>query len=156
MRTSEFISAKLTGWGISHQTGVAGTGIIALIEGKNPGKRCIALRADMDALPIQEQNETTYRSQNDGVMHACGHDVHSSCLLGAARILNDLRHEWEGTIKLIFQPGEEKHPGGASLMIEAGVLEKSPARCDLCIACIPASAIGHRRFPCRTIYGQCR
>jgi len=122
-KTAAFVSAKLTEWGIKHQTGVAGTGIVGLIEGKNPGKRCIALRADMDALPIQEQNEAPYCSQNDGIMHACGHDVHTSCLLGAAKILNDLRSEWEGTIKLIFQPGEEKHPGGASLMIAAGVLE---------------------------------
>ncbi len=122
-KTSAFISGKLAEWGITHQRGVAGTGIVALIEGRNPGKRCIALRADMDALPIQEKNDTAYRSQNAGIMHACGHDVHSSCLLGAARILNDLKQEWEGTIKLIFQPGEEMHPGGASLMIKEGVLE---------------------------------
>lgn len=121
--TMAFISGKLTEMGIEHQTDVADTGIVALIKGKNPGKKCIALRADMDALPIQEANDTAYRSQNDGVMHACGHDVHSSCLLGAARILNEMRDEFEGTIKLIFQPGEEKHPGGASLMIAAGVLE---------------------------------
>ncbi|HEY1030640.1 MAG TPA: M20 family metallopeptidase [Flavipsychrobacter sp.] len=122
-KTAEFISGKLTAWGIKHQTGVAGTGIVALVEGKNPGKHCIALRADMDALPIQEANDTPYRSKNDGVMHACGHDVHSSCLLGAAKILHELKEEFEGTIKLIFQPGEEKHPGGASLMIAAGALE---------------------------------
>lgn len=121
--TAAFIGARLTDWGIKHTTGVAGTGVIGIIEGKNPGKRCIALRADMDALPIHEANDTEYRSQNDGVMHACGHDVHSSCLLGAARILNDIKDEWEGTIKLIFQPGEEKHPGGASLLIAEGVLE---------------------------------
>lgn len=121
--TSAFISAQLTNWGIKHQTGIAGTGVAGIIEGKNPSKRCIALRADMDALPIQEANDTDYRSQNAGIMHACGHDVHSSCLLGAARILNEIKDEFEGTIKLIFQPGEEKHPGGASLMIEAGVLE---------------------------------
>lgn len=121
--TASFISKKLTEWGIKHQAGVAGTGVVGLLEGRNPGKRCIALRADMDALPIQERNDTPYRSQNDGVMHACGHDVHSSCLLGAAKILHELRDEWEGTIKLIFQPGEEKHPGGASLMIKDGVLE---------------------------------
>ncbi|WP_276133999.1 M20 metallopeptidase family protein [Polluticoccus soli] len=121
--TSAFISDKLTSWGIQHNTGIAGTGIVALIHGKNPNKKCIALRADMDALPIYEKNDVSYRSKNDGVMHACGHDVHSSCLLGAARILHELRDEWEGTIKLIFQPGEEKHPGGASLMIEAGVME---------------------------------
>ncbi len=121
--TAEFISGKLTEMGISHTTGVAGTGIVALIEGRNPGKKCVALRADMDALPIQEKNETAYCSKNDGVMHACGHDVHSSCLLGAAHILNDIKDSFEGTVKLIFQPGEEKHPGGASLMIKDGVLE---------------------------------
>ena len=121
--TSRYVSAKLTGWGMPHTTGVADTGIIVLIEGKNPGKRCIALRAELDALPIKEANDITYCSQNDGVMHACGHDVHTSCLLGAARILHDLKDEWEGTIKLIIQPGEEKHPGGASLMIKAGALE---------------------------------
>jgi amidohydrolase len=121
--TASFIAQKLSDWGIKHQTGVAGTGILGIIEGRNPGKRCIALRADMDALPIQEANDTPYRSQNEGIMHACGHDVHSSCLLGAAKILHELRDEWEGTIKLLFQPGEEKHPGGASLMIKDGVLE---------------------------------
>jgi hippurate hydrolase len=121
--TSAYVAAKLAEWGITHTTGVANTGILAIIEGKNPGKKCIALRAELDALPIQEANDTTYRSQNNGVMHACGHDVHTSCLLGAARILHDMRHEWEGTIKLIIQPGEEKHPGGASLMIKAGALE---------------------------------
>ncbi len=122
-KTAEFISGKLTEWGISHETGVAGTGVIGLIKGRNPDKKCIALRADMDALPIQEANDIPYKSTNDGVMHACGHDVHSSCLLGIARILNDLKDEWEGTVKLIFQQGEEKLPGGASLLIKAGVLE---------------------------------
>lgn len=122
-KTAAFISQQLSNWGIKHQTGVAGTGIVALIEGRNPIKKCVALRADMDALPILEANDTSYRSKNEGVMHACGHDVHSSCLLGAAKILHELKDEFEGTIKLIFQPGEEKHPGGASLMIAAGVLE---------------------------------
>lgn len=121
--TSAYVAAKLTEFGITNFRSIAGTGIVALIEGKNPEKRCIALRSDLDALPIKEENTTSYCSQNDGVMHACGHDVHTSCLLGAARILNDLRHEWEGTVKLIFQPGEEKHPGGASIMIAEGVLE---------------------------------
>lgn len=121
--TTKFVSGKLTEYGIPHQTGVAGTGIVALIEGRNPQQRCIALRADLDALPIQEANEVPYKSKHAGVMHACGHDVHTTCLLGAAKILNKLKEEFEGTIKLIFQPGEEKHPGGASLMIKAGVLE---------------------------------
>ncbi len=122
-KTSAFVSEILDSRGIKHQCGIAGTGIVAVIEGKNPGKRCIALRADMDALPIQEANNVPYRSQNKGVMHACGHDVHTSCLLGAAHILFDLRNEWEGTVKLLFQPGEEMNPGGASLMIIDGALE---------------------------------
>ena len=120
--TSVFIQQKLAGWQIPF--GVkATTGVIGLIEGKNPSKRIIALRADMDALPILEANEVDYRSKNTGVMHACGHDVHTTCLLGAAKILNDLKDEWEGTVKLIFQPGEEKNPGGASILIGEGVLE---------------------------------
>jgi amidohydrolase len=96
---------------------------VASITGKNPGKKVIALRADMDALPIIEQNDVHYKSKNPGVMHACGHDVHTSSLLGASRILNEIRDSFEGTVKLIFQPGEEKIPGGASLMINDGVLE---------------------------------
>lgn len=121
--TAKFISGKLNELNIEHATGVAGTGIVALIKGRNPETKCIALRADMDALPISEANEVSYKSRNEGIMHACGHDVHSTCLLGAARILSELKDQFEGTIKLIFQPGEEKHPGGASLMITAGVLD---------------------------------
>lgn len=108
--TAEFIIEKLADKGIKYEKGVAGTGIVALIEGKNPTKKCIALRSEMDALPIPEANEVAYRSLNEGIMHACGHDVHSACLLGAAYILQDMREELEGTIKLIFQPGEEKNP----------------------------------------------
>ena len=121
--TSRYVAAQLAALGIEHQHGVADTGVVALIRGKNPRKRIIALRGDMDALPIREANEVPYKSQNDGVMHACGHDVHTSSLLGTARILHELRAHWEGTVKCIFQPGEEKLPGGASLMIKAGVLE---------------------------------
>ncbi|MBC7773990.1 MAG: amidohydrolase [Phycisphaerae bacterium] len=123
VETGKFVAAQLSTLGIEHQHGVAENGVVALIKGKNPRKRTIALRADMDALPIQEANKVPYKSQNDGVMHACGHDVHTSSLLGTVRILNELRSEFEGTIKCIFQPGEEKLPGGASLMIKAGVLE---------------------------------
>jgi hippurate hydrolase len=93
------------------------------LKGKNPDKKTIALRADIDALPIKEANSVSYKSVNEGIMHACGHDVHTTCLLGASKILNELKSEWEGTIKLIFQPGEEKNPGGASLLIKEGVLE---------------------------------
>lgn len=121
--TAKFIAAKLSEWGIEHQTGLAGTGIVAILYGQNPTSRVIALRGDMDALPIEEKNETPYVSKNKGVMHACGHDVHSTCLLGTAQILQELKDHWQGTIKLIFQPGEEKHPGGASLLIKEGVLQ---------------------------------
>jgi amidohydrolase len=109
-------------WGFQYEI-KAGTGVLGTIEGKNPGKRVIALRADMDALPIQEENELAYKSQNKGVMHACGHDVHTTILLGASKILQELKNEWEGTIKLLFQPGEERNPGGASYMIRDGALE---------------------------------
>src|SRR6186713_346446 len=119
--TSKYIQHQLTGMGIPYQV-MAGTGVVGLIRGRNPEKRTIALRADMDALPIREENDIPYKSQNEGVMHACGHDVHTTILLGAARILHTLRDQWEGTVKLIFQPGEEKNPGGASLMIREGVL----------------------------------
>ncbi len=102
---------------------LANTGVVALIEGKNPQKKVVGLRADMDALPIVEVNDgRPYRSKKEGVMHACGHDVHTTSLLGAATILNELRNDFEGTVKLVFQPGEEKLPGGASLMITDGVL----------------------------------
>ncbi|MEO5649597.1 MAG: M20 family metallopeptidase [Ginsengibacter sp.] len=120
--TSKYVQGKLMDYGIGFEV-MATTGVIGIIKGKNPGKRIIALRADMDALPITEQNDLEYRSKNEGVMHACGHDVHTTCLLGAAKILNELKEDWEGTIKLIFQPGEEKNPGGASLLIKEGVLE---------------------------------
>ena len=120
--TSILVQQKLTSWGIPFEV-KATTGVVGLIKGKNPDKRIIALRADMDALPIKEENEVSYRSVNAGIMHACGHDVHTTCLLGAAKILNNLKDEWEGTVKLIFQPGEEKNPGGASLMIKEGVLD---------------------------------
>lgn len=121
--TSKYLSEQLSKHGIEHTSGVVGTGIVAIIKGKNPGKKCILLRGDMDALPITEKNEVAYRSLNEGVMHACGHDVHSTCALGAAIVLNSLKDTFEGTVKIIFQPGEELLPGGASLMIKEGILE---------------------------------
>jgi amidohydrolase len=121
-KTSAFIQEKLTEFGIPFEV-KAQTGVIGLIEGKNPGKKVVALRADMDALPIQEENDLSFKSTIPGVMHACGHDVHTACLLGAAKILQTTKENWEGTVKLIFQPGEEKNPGGASLLIKEGVLE---------------------------------
>jgi hippurate hydrolase len=121
--TSAFIRQKLDEFGVPYRADVAGTGVIALIEGKNPGKRTIAIRADIDALPIHEANNVPYKSKHEGVMHACGHDVHTTCVLGATKILQQLKDEFEGTVKVLFQPGEEKHPGGASLMIRDGALE---------------------------------
>ncbi len=125
--TSKYVKIALENIGISKIEHKANTGLVALIEGKNPSIKTIALRADMDALPIKELNNVAYKSKNEGVMHACGHDVHTSCLLGAAQILFSLRNEFEGTIKLIFQPGEEKLPGGASMMIKEGVLKNPDA-----------------------------
>lgn len=122
-QTAAFISQQLTTWGITHTTGIAGTGIIGVLEGKMPGKRCIAIRAELDALPIPEANDVPYKSSREDLMHACGHDVHVTCLLGVLRILSQHKEEWEGRIKFIFQPGEEKHPGGGSMMIAEGVLE---------------------------------
>lgn len=120
--TAKVIRDFLMSCGIEHET-VAETGVVAIIKGRNPEKKTIALRADIDALPIQERNDVSYCSSVPGVMHACGHDAHTTMLLGAAKILNQLKDEFEGTIKLIFQPGEEKLPGGASIMIENGVLK---------------------------------
>lgn len=121
-QTSAFIKEKLTAWGIDFQE-MANTGVVGLIKGEKPSDQVIALRADMDALPIHEANDKPYKSKNEGVMHACGHDVHSSSLLGTAYILNELKAEFGGTIKLVFQPAEEILPGGASIMIKEGVLE---------------------------------
>lgn len=120
-KTSDFIKENLKSMEIPF-TEIINTGIIGIIEGKNPGKT-IALRADMDALPIQETNEVQYKSIIPGIMHACGHDVHTASLLGASGILKKLSESFNGTIKLFFQPGEEKLPGGAKLMIEAGALK---------------------------------
>jgi len=123
LNTSAFVAGKLSEYGIPFKTGIGGNGIVATIEGHNPAIRTIALRADMDALQIQETSEVAYKSQNPGVMHACGHDVHMACLLGTARILNKMKSSFEGSIRLIFQPSEEKFPGGAIAMIKDGVLE---------------------------------
>ena len=121
--TMAFIAEKLTAYGIPFTSGIAGTGLVALIEGQDPNSKITALRADMDALPIQEVSGREHGSVNAGVMHACGHDAHTASLLGAANILMQTRDKWKGTVKLIFQPGEEKLPGGASLMIKDGALQ---------------------------------
>ena len=125
--TSKFVTAQLDKWGVPYKNGFVETGIVAHIEGKNPSSKVIALRGDMDALPIIEANDVPYKSKNEGVMHACGHDVHTSCVMGVAKTLHSLRDEFEGTVKIIFQPGEERLPGGASLMIKEGALENPKA-----------------------------
>lgn len=146
-KTAEFVADTLKKYGITPQEGIAGTGVTAIIAGKNPNSKVIALRADMDALPITEANEVPYKSTNQGVMHACGHDAHTTSLLGAAKVLNQLKEEFEGTVKLIFQPGEEKAPGGASLMIKEGVLQ-NPAPAHVIgqhvMPMIPAGKVGFR------------
>ena len=143
--TSAFVQQKLQSWGIPFVV-MAKTGVVGLLKGKNPDKRVVALRADMDALPITEENDIAYKSVKPGVMHACGHDVHTTCLLGAAKILNELKDEWEGTVKLIFQPGEEKNPGGASLMIADGVLENPKPGKIIALHVHPGLEVGRLSF----------
>lgn len=143
--TSRFVQQQLKNFDIDYEV-KATTGVIGLIEGKNPGKRIVALRADMDALPIIEENDVPYKSKNEGVMHACGHDVHTTCLLGAARILKETQQQWEGTVKLIFQPGEEKNPGGASLLIKEGVLENPKPSAIFGLHVHPGLQVGRMSF----------
>ena len=135
--TADYIAKYLDSQNISYTKGVAKTGILGVIEGRNPQKRVVALRADMDALEIVEQNLVPYKSMNKGVMHACGHDVHMASLMGTLSILNELKDEFEGSIKFIFQPSEEKYPGGASVMIKEGVLENPK----------PDAILGQHVFP---------
>ena len=127
--TSKYIQSVLKKHDIPFTTGHVETGIIATIKGKNPYTKEILLRADLDALPITEDNNVEYKSKNEGVMHACGHDFHSASLIGTALILNELKEDFNGTIKFVFQPGEEKLPGGAKLMIEGGLLNNKPQAC---------------------------
>lgn len=134
--TVKYVTSQLAGMGLQ-VTPMATTGLVVNIEGKNPSSKTVALRADMDALPITEANEVSYKSKNPGVMHACGHDVHTSSLLGTAKILAALKSEFEGTVRLLFQPGEEKNPGGASYMIRDGALQNPT----------PTSIIGQHVFP---------
>lgn len=143
--TSAFVRRQLDAYDIPWKI-MADTGVVGIIEGKNPLSRVVALRADMDALPIQEENQVPYRSVHPGVMHACGHDVHTSCLLGAARILSETKDVWEGTVKLIFQPGEERNPGGASIMIKEGVLDSPKPSCIVGLHVNPQLETGKLSF----------
>ena len=143
--TAAFVSEKLKSWGIQCWD-IAQTGVVALIEGGQPGGKVVALRADMDALPILECNDVPYKSTRDGIMHACGHDVHTTCLLGAARILQETRDQWAGTVKLIFQPGEEKNPGGASILIKEGILQNPAPQAILALHVNPSLEVGKLSF----------
>lgn len=135
--TVKYVAEQLRSFGLTSLQEMATTGLVTDIKGRNPEKKTIALRADMDALPIIEANDVPYKSKNQGVMHACGHDVHTSSLLGTAKILHEVKDQFEGTVRLIFQPGEEKNPGGASYMIRDGVLENPR----------PSGIIGQHVFP---------
>jgi amidohydrolase len=137
VNTSKYVAQTLRSFGLEPVEGIATTGVLVEVKGKNPDKKLVALRADMDALPIKEANQVPYRSKVEGVMHACGHDVHTSSLLGTARILSEIKDHFEGTVRFLFQPGEEKNPGGASFMIRDGALENPR----------PASIIGQHVFP---------
>lgn len=142
--TMEFVCGVLSEYGISFQKGVAQTGVIAVIRADHhdPLLPCLALRADLDALPIQEQNDVPYKSQNPGWMHACGHDVHTSILLGTAVLLQANRQQLKRPVKLIFQPGEEQNPGGASLLINAGVLENPTVEALVALHVYPELPVG--------------
>lgn len=125
IQTSKFIRQNLDKWKISYTYPFVKHGILAGIEGENPKGKTIALRSDMDALPINEETKLDFSSMNKNIMHACGHDIHMACLLGAIRILNEMKNKFQGKILFIFQPGEEKLPGGAKLMLEEGLFEKN-------------------------------
>ncbi|MFZ9939486.1 MAG: M20 metallopeptidase family protein [Bacteroidia bacterium] len=136
-QTAAYVAGRLDEMGIPYQKGIGGHGLVAHIRGRNPDRALVALRADMDALPIQEENEVEYRSKRPGMMHACGHDAHTASLLGVAGILTRLTDAFEGTVRLIFQPAEERLPGGASLMIRDGVLQNP----------VPSAVVGQHVMP---------
>lgn len=144
--TSEFVCSVLDKHHIPYTKGYVKTGIIALIKGKNPNSKTILLRADLDALPIDEKNDVVYKSKHQGVMHACGHDVHTASVLGTAIILNQLKEEFEGTVKIMFQPGEEVLPGGSSLMIKEGVLQNPQVNQAIAQHVFPSMEVGKVGF----------
>jgi len=143
--TSEYIRNILDDWGIEYKFPIVKTGILARIKGNNPGKR-IAVRSDMDALPITEHSGLDYQSQHPGVMHACGHDVHMTCLLGTIRVLDQLKDHIHGEVLFIFQPGEERIPGGAKLMLEEGIFEGQYPDMIIAQHVLPDMKAGHVGF----------
>lgn len=144
--TGAYIAEQLRGLGIGVREGVAGTGVIGMVQGAGPGQGCICLRADIDALPIQEANTCDYRSVNDGVMHACGHDAHTAMVLGAGAVLHELRDRWSGTVHLLFQPGEEKIPGGATLVLNEDALRDPRPTLIIGQHCTPELELGKLGF----------
>lgn len=154
--TMNFVAEKLATLGIPYEKNIGGTGIVALIEGvHHQGMNCIALRADLDALPISEENEVDYKSSKPGIMHACGHDVHTSILLGTAEILNELKDQLKQPVKLIFQPGEEKNPGGATYMIRDGALEKPKVDKIFALHVFPDLPVGELGFRAGRYMASC-
>jgi len=147
-KTMEYVSSILTNLGIEHETGIGTTGVVGVIRADHhtADMKCIGLRADLDALPIHEENDIACKSKNDGIMHACGHDVHTAILLGAAEIIHELRNELPAPVKLIFQPGEEKNPGGATLMLKDGVLENPPVSEMVALHVFPDMEVGKVGF----------
>lgn len=148
--TSNYIKSILKSWDINFLDGYANTGILVNLEGKEPSSRVIALRADFDALPILEENDVEYKSKNEGIMHACGHDAHTASMLGALKILHKTKDHWRGTIKFIFQPAEERLPGGAKQMIEEGVLENPNVQHVIAQHVLPDLEVGKVGFRCGT------
>lgn len=140
--TMEYVADKLRSFGIEPRVGVAKTGVSAIIKGNNPDSYCVALRADYDALPIKECTGLAFSSENDGVMHACGHDMHTASLLGAAKILADIKNEIEGSVMLIFQPSEEMYPGGAYMMMEDGLFSEVMPDEIFAFHCLPEMDCG--------------
>ena len=148
--TSNYIKSILKSWDINFLDGYANTGILVNLEGKEPSSRVIALRADFDALPILEENDVEYKSKNEGIMHACGHDAHTASMLGTLKILHKTKDHWRGTIKFIFQPAEERLPGGAKQMIEEGVLENPNVQHVIAQHVLPELEVGKVGFRCGT------
>ncbi len=141
-KTMEFVAEKLRSFGLNPKTGIGRTGCMAMIEGRNPKSYCVALRADYDALPIKEATGLPFASENEGVMHACGHDMHTSSLLGAAKILQEMRNEIEGSIMLIFEPSEEMYPGGARMMMDDGLFANRMPNEIYAFHCLPEMECG--------------
>lgn len=144
--TSAYIQKQLTNFGIDYQSGILNTGIVAFISPDRPVDKWLGLRADMDALPMEEMNDISYKSVHSGIMHACGHDVHTAMLLGAAKVIANFKNELNVGVKCIFQPGEEKLPGGAKLMIEAGVLNDPPIEEIYALHVFPELEVGKIGF----------